>query len=517
MAVLDDPKAFTPYSTIKPLFDEDDMLVWVPELDRDRILAYQKYEEIYWSHQTAFELKDVTQDGMPLYIPNPMTIVDTTSHFFMKGLEITATGRYRQVLEDFMDREMFIPKFHEAKHSGVVRGDFILHVTADPEKPEGTRVSINSVDPAMYFPEFDDDDLDRVKAVNLVETVLDPDRPEGMIIRRQRYSYVLVGTARKVLSQQATYEVKEWWNGRTAVKLKDLAPPAVLPDPITQIPVYAYKNKPWQGQPFGSSELKGHEALQARVNQSATDEDVALSLEGLGVYATDAPQPTQNFAGREVAVPWVIAPGQVIEVPTGSSFRRVEGLRSVEPFQAHLKFLTESMYEATATFRPAVIDAQVAASGIALAIKFLPTMAKLEERDNFGVAKTTQLMFDLKAWFTAYDGVVLAERDKATIILGDKLPEDKKDMLNTLNNLLDRKAISKQFYRDQIHELYGIEFPLNIEQQIEDEKRADIELQQEFFEATAGGVPPGQGPPGAKPAGSNNKSRPNESGGTEAR
>jgi len=510
MSILDDPEVFTPYSTIKPLTDQDEMLVWVPELDRDRILAYQKYEEIYWSHKTAFKLKDVTADGMPLYIPNPMTICDATSHFFMKGLEITAKGAFGEAWKAFNDREEFLAKFHEAKHSGVVRGDFLLHLTADPTKPEGTRVSINSVDPAMYFPEFDDDDLNRVKAVNLVELVIDEDRPEGIVIRRQRYSYVSVGEQRKVLSQHATYEARDWWKGQTAVKILDITPPTVLPDPIATIPVYAYKNKPWQGQPFGSSEIRGHEALQSRINQSATDEDVALALEGLGVYATDAPPPTRREDGQDIQVPWVIAPGMVVEVPTGSTFRRVEGLKSVEPFQAHLKFLTDSVYEATATFRPSTIDAQMAESGIALAIKFLPTMAKLEERDLLGVGKTQQMMHDLKFWFVAYDGnTAISDTDEAVITLGDKLPENKTDRLNVLNNLLDRKAISKEFYRQQITELYGIEFPSNIATQIEEEQRAAAELMQEI------NPQPQEGAPGGST--SNNKSRPNESGGTEAK
>jgi len=509
MSILDDPETFTPYSTVKPLTDQDEMLVWVPELDRDRILAYQKYEEIYWSHKTAFKLKDVTADGMPLYVPNPMTICDATSHFFMKGMEITADGALGEAWKAFNDREEFLPKFHEAKHSGVVRGDFLLHITADPTKPEGTRVSINSVDPAMYFPELDDDNLDRVIAVNLVELIVPEEQGQEVTIRRQRYSYALVGTTRKVISQLAVYEAKNWWKGETAVQLVAITPPTVLPDPIATIPVYAYKNKPWQGQPFGSSELRGHEALQARINQSATDEDVALALEGLGVYATDAPRPSVNMNGVETEVAWVIAPGQVVEVPTGSSFRRVEGLKDVKPFQDHLKFLTDAMYEATATFRPSAIDAQVAESGIALAIKFLPTTAKLEERDLLGVAKTQQMTHDLKAWFMAYESLNFSETDEMVITLGDKLPENRVDKLNVLNNLLDRKTITKEFYREQIHELYGIEFPADMDQQVEAEIRASMELMQEFA--------PEPGNDGATDNKSNNKSRPNESGGTEAK
>jgi hypothetical protein len=363
----------------------------------------------------------------------------------------------------------------------------------------------------MYFPEYDPDDLNRIIAVNLVELIVAEDQEGGVIIHRQRYSYdqPAAGENRKVISQEATYKAKQWWDGKTQVRIQQISAPFFLPDPINTIPVYAYKNKPWQGQPFGCSELRGHESLQARINQSTTDEDVALALEGLGVYATDAPQPTRVIDGRETVIPWVIAPGFVAEVPTGSYFRRVEGLKSVEPFQAHIKFLQDSMYEATATFRPTEVDAQVAQSGIALAIKFLPTMAKLEERDLLGVSKTQQMTHDLKAWFMAYDGVTIPETEEALITLGDKLPEDKAAKLNVLNNMLDRKTVTKEWYREQIHELYGLEIPDNMEKLLEDEARAAMELQQEMM--------PDTGIDGGTDNQSNNRNRPNESGGTEAK
>lgn len=503
-----DLATFTPYSGVKPLLN-DGKNIWVPELDRDRISSYQKYEEIYWSYDQAFQLQDDTGER-PVFIPNPRVIVDTTSHFWMKGLQITSSGPTQQALEDFMDREEFTPKFHVAKHSGVVRGDFILHLTADPTKPEGTRVSVNSVDPAMFFPEFDDQNLDRVVAVNLVEQVINPEDPSQIFIHRLRYRYVLIGVERKVTSQEAWYEVENWDKG-TRVTVKNIRSEVLLPDPITTIPVYHFKNQPWQGDPFGSSELRGYEAIQQRINQSATDEDVALALEGLGVYATDAPTPTDD-EGNEV--PWSISPGRVVETPSGSKFDRVKGIGSVEPFQAHIGMMIDNMYEASATFRASMVDAKVAESGIALAIRFLPTTAKLEERDFFGTAKLTQFWFDWRMWHQAFEGQELAQEIK--VVIGDKLPTNNNDRLNVLNNLVDRKAITKKWYREQVGEIYGVEIPPNMDKQLEEEARTAIALQQEAFLAGAGQTPnPNpQGPPGGN--NSNNQQRPNESGGTEA-
>ncbi len=505
--MLDDVGLFTPYSTIKPLIG-DDLGQWAPELDRDRVASYQKYDEIYWSHTDAFKLTQRGDDEHPIYVPNPKMIVDTTAHFFMKGLEITTEkeGELKDALDAFLKRELFIPKFHEAKHSGVTRGDFILHLTADPNKPKGSRLSINSVDPAMYFPEFDDDDLDRILAVNLVEQILDPDDPwdpTKLRIRRQRYEIVTLGGKRRILSELALYEVRDWWKA-SRVKVKEVMAPKLLPPEINQIPVYAFKNISWQGQPFGSSEIRGYERLQSGINQSVSDEDLALALEGLGVYATDASPPVDSEGNEQN---WLIAPGMVITVPGQGFFKRVDGLKTVEPSQSHIEFLVNSLYETSATFRPGAIEALVAESGIALAIKFLPTMAKLEERDEFGVGKLDQFFFDWRAWNAAYEEQRFNEADEIRIILGDKLPENKTDSLNVYNNLLDRKSISKKFYREAVGEIYGITFPDDIEEQMAAEAQEAFEQAQKTAALT-------QPPPGGNQ--SNNRGRPNESGGTEA-
>lgn len=527
---------FTPYSTVRPLIAGDvDPALWAPEIERERIQAYQKYEEMYWSHTDTFKVvQRGSEEDLPIYVPNPRTIVDTTSFFYLKGARIHIHkgkdgGETPQqvALDQFTDREAFFSKFHESKHSGVVRGDYLLHMTGDPEKAPGTRVSINSVDPAMYFPEFDSDNLDRVLAVNLVEQIFMPDDPLKPRIRWLRYQYAssafpndpqmaFSDPERVVLSQEGIWEVDGWWKGKEAKKVKEIRPIKALPPPIRTIPVYHFKNIPWQGQPFGSSELRGYEMVQAGINQGITDEALALSLEGLGVYATDSGPPVDSNGND---IPWTISPGRVIEVATGALFKRVEGIPSVKPWQDHFKFLTESMYEASGTFRGGSIEAQVAESGIALAIKFLPTQAKLEERDEHGVALLKQWTFDWMTWQTAYEeGFIFDETLTIEIILGDKLPQNKTDVLNLLNNMVDRNAISKKFYREELGKAYDLVYPDDMEAQIQAEAQeamqAAIERAAKLSDATGTPAPPGT--PGGNGSNSNNKSKPNESAGTEA-
>jgi hypothetical protein len=130
-------------------------------------------------------------------------------------------------------------------------------------------------------------------------------------------------------------------------------------------------------------------------------------------------------------------------------------------------------------------------------------MAKLEERDFFGVARLNQFFFDWRNWHTAFEGELLGQ--DVTVILGDKLPTNKADKLNVYNNLHDRKAVSHKWYREQVGQLYGIEIPANMDAEIEAETRAAMKLQQELA------------PPDPNGNQSNNRNRTNESNGTEAK
>lgn len=513
---------FTPYSTLD--FAKVQQPTIFPESDRERIGAYFKYDEMYWNDDTQFQLR-VLEGEEPLYIPNARTIVDTTSHYLLKGLQVHAgtsgsNGRLNDALENFLTRERFYSRFHIAKHAGVARGDFAFHLTANPLKPGGTRLSLTSLDPARVVPVYDDDDLEKLVKVHIVDVYYSPDDPTKQRIRKLTYEYVEEGGRKKVYREEAIWELDPKWWGQEPKVYKVLIPRAPLADAITTIPVYWFQNMSWEGQQFGSSELRGLERLNFAISQAATDQEVALALEGLGVYATDGGRPVDD-QGNEVD--WEVAPGKVMEVPQGSFFRRVEGLSSMKPSMDHINYLESKLREASALSDVALgrIDVQTAQSGIALAIKFMPTLAKIEERDIAGVEILTQLFFDWKAWWAVYENEALEGDVKVEI--GDKLPMNRTETLNELNNMLDRGVISKKYYREEMAKL-GFDFPDDMEEQIVAEKEeearlkalaAPVPLQQNAQDAATGVKPP---PPGQQGSQSNNAAsgKTNESKGTEA-
>ena len=517
---------FTPYSTIKPFLGGPPQ--WMPPEAADRIASYAKYDAIYWNDETQFQLR-VLEGEYPIYIPNARTIVDTTSHYLLKGLTIAvkdaqAGDLTQKALTAFLGRELFYSRFHTAKHAGVARGDFVLHMTANPQKAAGARISLNSIDPSMVFPIYDDDDLEKLLRVHIVDIYQDTDDSTQQRLRKLTYEYVEVGRERRVKRSEGIYKLDEKWYGQKPTLLKETIPEGLLPPAITTIPIYWFKNIDWQGQEFGSSELRGFERLLHGVSQAATDQEIALALEGLGVYATDGGRPV-NDKGEEVD--WEVAPGKVMEVPSGSYFRRVEGLSSMKPSMDHINYVESKLREAGGLSDVALgrVDVQTAQSGIALAIKFMPTLAKIEERDTAGVGRLKQLFYDWKAWHALFEGEVLVGDIDAMI--GDKLPGNRMETINELNNMLDRGVISRKYYRDKMTAL-GYEFPDGIENDIASEKEKDSELAAKAAGALAGSTTPpeeelppepgkgGSGTLPARPNQSNNRSKPNESAGTES-
>jgi hypothetical protein len=525
---------FDPYSSIKPFLGQPPD--WFPEDVRERVASYIKYDELYWNEDTQFQLR-VLDGEEPIYIPNARTIVDTTSHYLLKGLQVSvkqpeSNKDLNVQLNKFLDREMFYPRFHNAKHAGVSRGDFVFHLTADPNKPEGTRLSLNSVHPGIVVPVYENDDPDKLIRVHLVQIIADERDPTKQVIDKLTYEYEGEGETRKVMREQGIYELDPKWYGPQPKLVQQVIPRGPLPDPIRTIPVYWFKNIDWESQLFGSSELRGFIRLLQGVSQSATDEQTALALEGLGVYATDSGRPVGDD-GKEVD--WVIQPARVMEVVSGAYFRRVEGLSTVKPFMDHIGYLESKAFEAGAITDVArgQVDVQTAQSGIALAIKFMPTLAKIEERDWAGIARLKQMFFDWRFWMAAYENVFLSEEQEIDVTIGDKLPGNNVEKVNELNNMYDRGIISKKYYRQEMAKL-GHEFPDNMEEEIrqEQEEEARIkalsappELQANAEAAANGSKPPPPGSAGGRqneprntgPNRSNNRNRTNESNGTEAK
>lgn len=479
------PVDLTPYSTARPFFGAKE--TWLPEEDAERLAAYQLYEAIYRNVPHSFEVIQRGSEQNPIYIPSGKTIVEACNRYLAKrwtfALDPTlGTDEERAelsfVLQNTFIREEMYAKFATQKKWGLIRGDAVWHITANPNKEQGKRLSIHELDPGSYFPIYDPVEDTKVVGCHLVDQF--DNEGKGVVIRRQTYR-------KDPVSQLITYELTWWetggWDDRegSGQTLKKADPPPdfvgipafALPSQITALPVYHVKNERAPGNPFGSSELAGLERVIGGVNQAISDEELALAMEGLGVYATTSGPPVDENGNEEN---WRMGPGYVVEHDPDSTFERVNGVNTVRPILDHLGYLEKAMREASGTPDIAIgkVDSQIAESGISLQLQMAPLLSKNEEKEQVLLAIMDQMLYDIVTmWLPAYEDLTSPAR--AVSIVDDPLPINRDATIKEVVMLLVNQVISVAYAQQYLSEKLGYEFP--------DEMLDDIVKEQEALAA----------------------------------
>lgn len=492
--------ATSQWATASPLF-RGTAPAWVPAEHQERVRAYDLYDDMYWNVKDTFRLslRGTDESGIvgPIYVPNPKVIVGTVARYLAKGLSFAATPRLvpgeepapeaeentlaQQHFQALFDREMFFSQFSMSKVSGITRGDYLFHVLGDPNKADGRKLTIRSVHPGNYFPVYADiTDPESLQAAYLAELVTTPTGDQ--FVRRQRYTRTRNpdGTA-SITTELALFKTDEWFPvaGKdepepVQVEGFTVIPPTPLDDRIQAIPLYHIQHNPEPNRLFGNSELRGLERVVAAVNQSITDEELTLVLEGLGVYATDAGPPTDD-EGNEV--PWRLGPGRVLEMQSpGGKFVRVNGVSSVGPFLDHIAYMEGKVEEATGVNDAAKgkVDVSVAESGIALALRLAPLLARVELDETYVTGKLTQMWYDLaNGWLPAYESVDFPTTEIRPT-LGEKLPVNREKKIAEIFQLVEAKLVSKKWARAKLAE-FGYEIAEDMDAEINAETSAEVE------------------------------------------
>lgn len=428
---------------------------WVPAAHQQRIGAYGVYREIYWNHISS-EYKVMNRgldaEDQPLYVPSSKIMVDTLSRYIgpklTYGIDVetgTESSQIaaRQAFEALFARERFTSRYTAAKRDGIIEGDWGWHITADPNKPAGARLSLVPFRAESYFPVYEDEtvqggDSSKLVMVVLAERVL---VGEDERVRTQRYFRDDTGL---ITSTVDLWETDKWFLWRfdddDAAPVANVIPPTPLPAGITAFPVYHVPHRPETGEVFGNSPMRGLEVLQAAINQGMTDEDLALALMGLGVYATEEVGTPRDREGNAVA--WAIYPGAVIE--NGKGLHKVEGLTGLTAYTEHLGRLEGYIADSSGATDAARgrLEVQEAESGIALQLKLGPTIALAEEQDAIVLDVHAQLFHDLvQMWFPAFEGLNFTDV-RVFPVLGDKLPVNRTAEVEMVGQLVIANILS---------------------------------------------------------------------------
>ena len=399
------PGVWTQYSTVAPFLGA--LPGWVPSVDKQRIASYLKYDQMYWASEEGFDQVLRGDNENPIFLPTGRTLVNTLDRYTAPALSFRVVGGDTEAalmaqlaFDALFTREMFVPKFNGFKLMGGKLGDALIHVVGDLDKPLGKRLRITVVDPAAYFPVYDEDDPERIVKVHLAEQIT----IDGNVkVNRLTYEKVTdEATGRTViLRSHGIFATENWWDLTTPERV--ILAPEPLDPRITQIPVYHYKNGD-PTQPFGSSDLRGLEFTLAGINQAISDEDLTLAMEGLGVWATDGEAPV-DADGNEVD--WIFGPGRVITRANG--LRRMDGASSMSPYGEHIDRLERSARESLGASDVAIgrVTGTEAESGIALKIRLGPILAGTGKKDLELDGLLNQFFYDLQFWLEVYEGIPL--------------------------------------------------------------------------------------------------------------
>lgn len=442
------PGVFTQWSTIEPWLGTAPG--WVPEEEKLRILAYRKYEEIYWSSEEGYIDVMRGDNDNPVFVPTARTLINTVDRYTAPDFNyvITApegtsqnstTAQVAQLAFDSLfKREQFFSKFASNKLKGLYRGDWLWHIVADDTKALGRRIKIMAVDPAAYFPVYEADlveggDPEKIVKVHLAEPIT-VNKQE--YVSRMTYERIFDGDGNQtaIVRSHAIYKPDEW-SGTKASPFSVVLAPEPLPEEIPAIPVYHLRNID-PTAPYGSSELRGLESALLAINQTISDEDLTLALEGIGVYATDGGAPHDEQGNP---VDWIMGPGRML-IQAGN-LRRVTGATNLGAYTDHYNRLVDAVRSALGASDAAVgkVDSATAESGIALALQLAPMVAHTKPKDQHIIDVHAQMFHDLCFWLNVYEELPLlmsgegGELTPAVLVqptIGNKVPTNRKQTLD---------------------------------------------------------------------------------------
>ena len=457
----------------------------VAEFDVARIKSYKLYEDLYHNRPETLELiiRGDDEDGQKIYLPATKKIIEAVNRFLAVDFGFVVdpdrgTPEEQAAMQIYMDnlfnRERIYTKFSTQKRYGLIRGDALWHITADDTKADGQRISVHELNPANYFPISDPNDANRIIGCHIVDLVQDPRTPEDrtkQVARRQTYRKVLDAEGRPtgtITSELTTWAIGKWddrvLKADEMEQVSTIKPVFELPAEITQLPVYHIRNGVIPDSWFGSSQVAGVETILAALNQSVSDEDLTLVMQGLGMYWTDS-APPQDEEGNDVS--WQIGPRNVIEVGSGQNFGRVTGVSSIAPFIDHMKFIEQFAESAQGISDVAAgrVDVQVAESGISLRLQLAPILQANAEKEQEMLGVYDQMFWDLThMWLPAYEGLNFPDVRVASVV-GDPMPINREARIKEIIELVGANLMPIAMAQAELTKL-GYNFQVGDDQQV---------------------------------------------------
>jgi hypothetical protein len=495
--------------------------------DKLRLKAYELYEDMYNNRPEHMRviMRGEDEDSVEIYLPSSKKCIEAVNRFLCVNYSYHIEPKVGSpddqsaidaALGNLFQKEHFYRKFNQLKRYMLLKGDACFHIVGKPWERDGKKIAIEELKPEHYFP-IEDLVTGELMGCHIVDIIRNPRStpntkrfaPE-FLTRRQTYRREVdennTPTGR-VTSELTLWEIGRWDDRIPFLELAwvdTITEEFYMPEGITRVPVYHFANNPPPTSTFGMSELAGVESLITAINQAISDEDLTLITQGLGVYWTDASPPVDESGN---ITEWEIGPGAVVEIGAGGKFGRVSGISSVTPYLEHILAMDESMQQAIGVPDIAIgmVDVATAESGIALAFKLGPLLAKNAEKEIFILQVMDEMLDDIvMGWLPAMEGVTV-DNVLVTSNVDDPMPKNQSQLLQDLLGIYGtlETVLPVDWVFEQLNEIMGYNLTdADFQQALKDQMREAINqalIQMKTAEIT--GVPltqPGQGGPGGQ-------------------
>lgn len=467
----------TPYASAIP-FIVSELPGWLDEYNAQRLASYNLYDDLYANVPDTNIALLRGSDEKPIFIPTAKRLINTLARYVGKGWGYvvdpklgsgTDQEKLKAALESLWRRERIASQFSSGKREWLRRGDWVWYISASETKPEGKRITVRTIDPRTYFPITDDADLDHLLGAELIEETMVGDtaavkvqtwlKPQHIDSLAFSEADVYDGTE-PITYMCYIYDLKDWNDEEKRKVLEEVTAPELL-EGILSLPLYHIKNQPTSGDPFGTSEFQGLESIIAGINQAITDEDLSLSMAGLGQFVTDSGAPVDPETKKPVN--WQMGPASVTEIGTGKKFERLAGITSITPVQDHVSYLEENVYGTSGVNDIALGRGSVQLSGIAMAIKMQPLFDAADDRDLQINDITTQMIYDLiTMWFPTFEALSFGEAMAiSTAKTGDRLPFDREARWKELSEGYTAGIFPLEFVHSELVNKFGFDLDAN--------------------------------------------------------
>ena len=460
------------YDAGKEFFGAGNANVIDPD-DLARIKSYDLYENIYINSLSNLKITLRGEDQVPILMPSGRKLIEATNRFLGVNLDYLVEGEgdagtqtlLHEWWKSFFKREAVKAKFESNKRWGLIRADAVFMVYANESKPPTERISLAEIDPRQVF-EIEDSQngLIGYYVIEIVQDFRDKGDKTKQIVKRRKFlretdeNGFFTG---QILTEATFWEIGKWDDRTEGNEVAQVTggpdePLEPLPPPISQLPIYKWKNNPPQNSSWGISQLAGLETLMYGINQSLTDEDATVVFQGLGMYMTNAAPPIDPTTGE--VTDWNIGPMQVIEIGQDQVFNRVTGVTDLTPYQSHINLMDQKGLSESAGIPEIAIgrvDVSVAESGISLKLQLMPLLAANAEKELQIITVLDQMFHDItKMWLPAYESENFGNAEimsgmSVVCVFDDPMPVDRSAavqetlLLQTSNLILTSMAVAK--------------------------------------------------------------------------